>query len=339
MQNTNNNIFRHYNTLDWSKQIVAMATMRDSGSKLDLQMLQPDPRIIKEKLKKYPGSKILAIEETTTSHWLYVEFKESVDRIIICDPHRNSLLKDGPQTDKTDAKKLCLLLRTGMLKEVYHTLEKDYEIRKLVSGYIDTIKALVRIKNQRSAIFRSIGRNHKKEKLLKDGSIKEFITQKQNELLTHYAEIIEEYEKEFKKIEKTNKTIRSLIKISGIGRKTAIMIYSTVIDANRFENKYKYWSYSGLIKQYKESGGKIYRSKLVRYSKLLKRCYKSAAIAAINGKNDIREYYEHLLQEGLSVEKARHQIARYISKVSYAVMKNKKEYRVYQWRESKNKDS
>jgi transposase len=339
MENTNNNIYRHYIALDWSKQIVAMATMRDSGGKIEVQMLQAEPRIIRDKLKKYPGSKILTIEETTTSHWLYVELKESVDRIIICDPYRNSLLKDGPQTDKIDAKKLCILLRTGMLKEVYHTLEKDYEIRKLVSGYIDTVKASVRLKNQRSAIFRSVGRNHKKEKELYDGSIKEFVTQKQNELLSNYAETIEEYETEFKKIAKANKTIQRLKKISGIGTKTAIMIYSTVIDANRFENKYKYWSYCGLIKQYKESGGKTYRSKLVRYSKLLKKCYKSSTLAAINGKNDIREYYEYLLQEGLSVEKARHQIARYISKVSYAVIKNKIEYRAYQWRESKNKDS
>lgn len=339
MQNTNNNIYRHYIALDWSKEIVAMATMRESGRKVAVEMLQPDPRIIKEQLKKYVGSKILTIEETTSSHWLYVELKESVDKIIICDPYRNSLLKDGPQTDKIDAKKLCLLLRTGMLKEVYHTVEKDYEIRKLVSGYIDTVKASVRLKNQRSAIFRSIGRNHKKEEEIRDGSIKEFVTQKQNKTLSHYKEIIEEYELEFNKICKTTKTVQNLKKISGIGTKTAIMIYSTVIDASRFESKYKYWSYCGLIKQYKESGGKIYRSKPIRYSKLLKRCYKSSALAAINGNNDIREYFEYLIKTGLSIEDARHQIARYISKVSYAVMKKNKEYRAYQWRESKNEDS
>lgn len=343
MQDTKFNIYRHYIALDWSKAIVAMATMRDSGGKVEIQMFQPDTRIIKEEIKKYKGSKILTIEETTTSHWLYVELKESVDKILICDPYRNSLLKDGPQTDKIDAKKLCILLRNGMLKEVYHTVEKEYEIRKLVSAYIDVVKASVRLKNQRSAIFRSEGKSHKEEKkeekVLSDSSIKKFITQRQNELIGHLRETIERYELEFKKIEKSNKVIQNLKAISGIGTKTAIMIYSTVIDANRFESKYKYWSYCGLTKQYKESGGKVYRSKPKRYSKLLKRCYKSSALAAINGKSDIREYYEYLLQEGLSIEKARHQISRYISKVSYAVMKNKIGYRAYQWRESKEKDS
>jgi len=336
MQNTKNNIYRHYIALDWSKQIVAMARMRDSSTRVEVQMFQPDPKVIKAQLKKYTGRKILTIEETTTSHWLYVELKDSVDKILICDPYRNSLLKDGPQTDKIDAKKLCILLRNGMLKEVYHTMDKDYEIRKLVSAYEDTIKGSVRLQNQRSAIFRSEGKNHKKEEIITTSPIKRFVTKKQIELLRKYREIIEEYEDQFKKIGNENKIIRYLDRISGIGLKIAVKIYAVVIEARRFENKYKYWAYSGLIKYYKESGGKTYRSKKVRYSKILKKCYKSAALAAISGRNDIREYYEYLINKGISYEAARNQIARYIAKVSYGVMKNRTEYRAYQWRENKS---
>lgn len=342
MQNTNNNLYRHYIALDWSQKIAAMAVMRDNGGKIDVQLVRPDPGIIREKLKKYTGSKIMTIEETTTSHWLYVELKESVDKLIICNPYTNRLMLDGPQTDKIDAKNLCLLLRNGMLKEVYHTTDKDYEIRKLVSGYTDTVKAVVRLKNQRSAVYRALGKNHKKkDETLPKGTESEFVGLKQNELLEHYAEVIREYERSFYKIYRVNKTLQSLKKISGIGIKIAIMIYSAVIDASRFENKYKYWSYCGLVRQYKESGGRVYRSKPVRYSRQysrqLKSCYKTAAIAAIGGKNDIREYYEYLLQQGTSPEKARHQIVRYISKASYVIMKNKTDYRAYQWRENKNK--
>jgi transposase len=337
MQNTNNNLYRHYIALDWSQKIVAMATMKDNGGKIEVQMVQPDPGIIRDKLKKYTGSKIMTIEETTTSHWLYVELRDSVDKLVICNPYTNRLMLDGPQTDKIDAKNLCLLLRNGMLKEVYHSMDKDYEMRKLISGYTDTVNALVRLKNQRSAVYRALGKNHKKkEDALPRGTESEFIVQKLDDILEHYAEVIKEYEERFNKIYKTNKTIQRLKKISGIGIKIAIMIYAGVIDASRFENKYKYWSYCGLVKQYKESGGRVYRSKPVRYSRQLKTCYKTAAMAAISGKNDIREYYEYLLQQGAASEKARHQIARYISKVSYVVMKNKTDYRAYQWRESKS---
>ena len=66
----------------------------------------------------------------------------------------------------------------------------------------------------------------------------------------------------------------------------------------------------------------------------MKRCYKIAANAAICGNNDIREYYEYLIQNNYSYEDARNQIARYIAKASYAVMKNGTDYRPYQWREN-----
>ena len=55
----------------------------------------------------------------------------------------------------------------------------------------------------------------------------------------------------------------------------------------------------------------------------------------VTSNNDIREYYEYLLQNNYSFEDARNQIARYIAKVSYAIMKCKTDYRPYQWREGK----
>lgn len=58
-----------------------------------------------------------------------------------------------------------------------------------------------------------------------------------------------------------------LTNISGIGTISAVKIYSTVIDAARFGNKYKYWSYCGLVRHEKESGGRNYGHKKTRYSR------------------------------------------------------------------------
>jgi hypothetical protein len=38
-----------------------------------------------------------------------------VARVLVCDPRRNALLKEGNKSDKIDARKLADLLRTGML--------------------------------------------------------------------------------------------------------------------------------------------------------------------------------------------------------------------------------
>lgn len=332
MENTNNAIYKHYIALDWSQEIVAVASMRDSSATIKVQTLLPDTRLLKQCLKSYPGKKILTVEETTTSHWLYVELKDSVDKILICDPYRNGLLKDGPKTDKLDASNLCKLLRSGKLKEVFHSMDKSYEIRKLVSAYEDFIKASVRFKNQRSALFRAEGKNHKKEKEIRGSKTSCFVNEKQLEIIKHIEDIRREFETKYKDISKENVTIRRLMNISGIGLKTAVTIYSVVIDANRFKNKYKFWAYCRLVKHQKDSGNRNYGRKVIRHSKLLKRSYKVATLAAISGNNDIREYYEYLLQTGCGFEEARNQITRYIAKVSYAVIKNQTEYQPYQWR-------
>ena len=61
MQNTKKEFYTHYIALDWSKEIVAMATMKNSGSKVELKTFKPDPAIVKQMLKKCAGKKILCV--------------------------------------------------------------------------------------------------------------------------------------------------------------------------------------------------------------------------------------------------------------------------------------
>jgi len=333
-QISKNEIYKHNIALDWPKDNFALASIRDNGTKYKVVEHHPVLKILKDCLKLFPGKKILTIEETTTAQWLYVELKDYVDKILICEPFHNSLLKTGPKNDKIDATKLCTLLRNGSLKEVFHTTDELYKLRKLVSAYEDFVMESVRMKNQRSAMFLSEGKDHKKEKILSGNAINKFITEKQNSAIENFAMIRKDFEQIFSKIEKENETIKQLVKVSGIGTKMGVTILAVVIDANRFESKYKYYAYCGLVKHFKKSGKRDYGKRETRYSRILKRCYKIAANAAIGGNSDIREYYEYLIQNQLSFEDARNQIARYIAKVTYAIMKNKTKYRPYQWREN-----
>jgi hypothetical protein len=59
-------------------------------------------------------------EEGTWAAWLYDLLKPHVHQVLVCDPRRNALLKEGNKSDKVDARKLADLLRTGMLRPVYH---------------------------------------------------------------------------------------------------------------------------------------------------------------------------------------------------------------------------
>lgn len=84
--------------------------------------------------------------------------------------------------------KLSLLLRGGFLKEVYHTMDEDYIIRKLISAYEDLIKSGVRVKNQQSSIYRSMGKSYKKREYLGNNSILKFIETQQNISIGVYEE-------------------------------------------------------------------------------------------------------------------------------------------------------
>ncbi|HAY34323.1 MAG TPA: hypothetical protein PK536_09655 [Ignavibacteria bacterium] len=75
-QNTKNEIYKHYIALDWSKDSFALASMRNNATGIKVEKQPPELKKLKQCLKDLPGKKILTIEETTTSHWLYVELKD-----------------------------------------------------------------------------------------------------------------------------------------------------------------------------------------------------------------------------------------------------------------------
>ena len=108
---------------------------------------------------------------------------------------------------------------------------------------------------------------------------------------------------------------------------------ATVIDAHRFPKSGNYLSYCGLVKLDKISGMRSYGKRKPRYSRSLKSVYKIAALAAIVGNNPIREYYDFLINKGISQHNARHAVARYIARISYGILKSGEKYQPYRWRE------
>jgi hypothetical protein len=317
--------YQHYIAIDWSTTVMAIARLRTGLNEPRIIEGPSDITEVKHMLQSLKGSKILTFEETTSAHWLYVELCDYVDRIIICDPFRNRLLSDGPKTDKIDAGKLCYLLYSGLLKEVYHTISNLYEYRRLVSAYEDIVKTGVRLLNQKSALHRLLGKDP-----AQSGNVTiSFIVNYLDQGIVWYHKAKEDYEKKFKFMCRHNKQLKQLRTIPGIGDIGAVKILATVINAHRFPNSGKYLSYCGLVKLDKISGKRSYGRKKPRYSRCLKSVYKIAALAAIGGDNPLREYYEYLINKGISQHNARHAIARYIARISYGILKSEKEYQPY----------
>ena len=103
----------HYIGLDWAQNNMAIARMTNKTDSIKTINVPSSVKELQLYLSRLRGRKILTFEETTTSQWLYVELKDYVDEILICDPYRNHLLSEGAKTDELDARKLVQLLRGG----------------------------------------------------------------------------------------------------------------------------------------------------------------------------------------------------------------------------------
>lgn len=322
--------YDHYIALDWSCKVMDTGRLTKHQQHPTVIERPADMKELKLYLRSLQGSKVLAIEETTSAHWLYLELRDCVDRIIICDPFRNRLLSEGPKTDKIDAAKLCLLLRAGLLKEVFHRDDDLYKLRRLVSAYEDLVNSGVRSLNQNDALARVLG--------LRDNGRKHttisFIAHHVDKQIALYKEAKAAYEKKFRAICQRNKALRGLLAVDGIGPIGAVKILATVIDARRFPVSGHYLSYTGLVKLEKTSGKRSYGYRAPRYSRRLKAVYKTAASSALTYQNPLREYYEYLLSKGTAEHNARNAVARYIAKVTYGMLKHGSTYRPYQWRQT-----
>ena len=132
-------------------------------------------------------------------------------------------LGEGAKTDKIDAEKLVHLLRSGLLKKVFHSGDDFIYLRKIVSGYEDVVKSGVRVKNQRSALFRASHENSKKQTELKRAE-DNFVLSGLDRSIISYEEEKKRYETEFKRLLKKHKEIRFLKNIPGIGVINAVKV-------------------------------------------------------------------------------------------------------------------
>lgn len=324
----NATIYDHYIAIDWSAINMTIARMTKKSNKTSVIDVPSNIKELQFYLKTLKGTKILTIEETTTSQWLYAELIGHVDKIFICDPNRNRLLREGPKTDKIDASKLVRLLKAGLMKEVYHSMDGFLYLRRIVSGYEDLIKMGVRLQNQRYALLGIAGKNgYEKNDIELNFQSEQFVLESLDKQITAYEEEKQNYERAFKQLARKHPEIKNQKSLPGIGDIHAVKIMARVVTPFRFSNKGHYLSYVGLIKLEKTSGGKSYGKKNPRHCRQLKNVYKMAVMAAIGGNNPINDYYEHLMMEkGYPPYQARHKACRRLAILSFGILKSGKKY-------------
>ena len=97
----------------------------------------------------------MTFEEGTWATWLYDQLKPHVDELLVCNPGKNALLKDGSKSDRIDARKLAELWRGNQLKPVYRGETGVRMLRELAPSCLTIVKDVSRVMNRRKALYRS----------------------------------------------------------------------------------------------------------------------------------------------------------------------------------------
>ncbi len=107
-----------YIGMDVHQATISVAVMDSSGKLIMECILETKAATILEFRDGLRGSRSVTFEEGTSAAWLHDLLKPHVSRLVVCDPRKNALLKDGSKSDRIDARKLVELLRGNQLHPV-----------------------------------------------------------------------------------------------------------------------------------------------------------------------------------------------------------------------------
>jgi transposase len=146
-----------YIGLDVHKETISIAVMNATGKLVMESIIETKASTVLQFIQGLRGDLYVTFEEGTWAAWLYDLLKAHVTKVVVCNPRKNALLKEGSKRDKIDARKLADLLRGGFLRPVYHGENGIRTLKELARSYLTISKDLTRVMNRLKALYRSWG--------------------------------------------------------------------------------------------------------------------------------------------------------------------------------------
>jgi transposase len=335
-----------YIGLDVHQEAITVA-VRDGAGKLIVEsIVETKVSTLVDFLHGLRGELHVTLEEGTWAAWLYDVLKPHVQEVVVCNPRRNALLKEGSKNDKVDARKLSELLRAGLLRAVYHGENGLRTLRELVRTYEVVSKDLMRVMNRIKALYRSwgiacsgtqvYGRRHREQwlkKIAEPGVRRraELFYQQLDGLQTLRHTVRGELLAESRK----HQAVKVLRQIPFIGPMRAAQLLALMQTPHRFRSKRQLWTYSGLAvdthdsAQYRYVDGQLHRSKKPQqvrglnqnHNHAMKDIFKSTALSATVRPGPFQDFYTGLVAKGMKPELARLTLARKIAALTLTLWK------------------
>jgi transposase len=324
---------KYYIGLDAHSTTSTFAVVDENGQCVLRETVKTSEQSLGHVIKQIHGERHMTFEESSISQWLFLQLKDKVDKLLICNPTYVAK-KQGAKTDFRDALHLAQELRTNHLQPVFHDTSHWMEIRTTVSGYLDIVEEIVRFKNRLKAVFRaeaiqtdesSFYKSKDKVKRLTNPSAK-FVAEKLFDQIDFLEAEKEKYREVFERNRKKYRPIRNLMTIPGISIIRANIIAAIVCQPARFENKHRFWGYCMLVRHIQKSAGKIYGNKRFFGRRELRNVFVGAAENAMRVEGELRDRYEALRAKGVDHKEAKLNLARQIASIALCLLKNNDKY-------------
>src|SRR6266853_5679418 len=143
-----------YIGLDVHQATISVAVLDSTGKLVMESILETKAATILEFFAGLRGTLSVTFEEGTWAAWLYDLLNPHVAKLVVCNPRKNALLKDGNKSDRIDAHKLAELLRGNHLKPVYHGEHGLRTWKELGHSYLTITKDVTRVMNRLKALYR-----------------------------------------------------------------------------------------------------------------------------------------------------------------------------------------
>ena len=335
-----------YIGMDVHKEAISIAVLNGSGKLVMESIIETKTATILQFIQSVRGQLHATFEEGTWAAWLYDLLKPHVHQLVVCDPRRNALLKEGSKNDKVDARKLAELLRGGLLRSVYHGENGLRTLRELARSYSTISKDMTRVMNRLKALYRGWGipcsgiqvyDPRYREQWLK--KITEVGVRRRAELFYVHLDGLHALRQKARcelLIEsRKHKASKLLLQIPCIGPIRAALLMALIQTPHRFRSKRQFWTYSGFgietrdSGQYCYKGGQLQRSKKPQqirglnqnHNHQMKEIFKSTAISATRCAGPFHDFYARLLAKGIEPEIARVTLARKIAAITLTIWK------------------
>jgi transposase len=337
--------------LDVHKRSVYGTVMEDNGTIIVQRNMENNMETVNGFLSVYKDHDVV-IESSTSGKYLCKELSMLGYKIHLIDPSKVPEISNNyKKTDKEDSFQLADVFRKGGMKEIYIPSEEIENIRSLVRYRHSLGEEITLKKNKVHALLTSYGIIIKATDPFGKKGLKEIENNYNNlnysdrivlrSLLSDISSIKErenEIETEISSKANNSDDIKLLMTIPGINFYTAAGILSEIGTINRFENKLKFASYTGLIPSEYSSGTKIVKGHITKHGPPLLRFFLVETVhSLIKFTKKFRSKYLSIVRR-LGKKRSIVAIARILAETIYAMLKNNTRYIDQERKETANPD-